>query len=795
MTPDRLFEGLLQLELLQRSMLVEGHIMDNVEAAAGFSLTDTSPVLSAASSAMAGRIAEKLAERDQSDDRPTYDPNAIKRAKQDLRFYAILSKDPEYWIIAEGYFCRAASFQPDVPVHWKKAWDCLAVRKGTSIHSHAVPYVTELLRIAAMKNNAKRIETLTLQLVDCYLQDDTAHEATKSIATKAYLPRSSKSVSLAERVDIAKSLISKVNATDESMPYALSLKLRIEMMQSFDDPTKDNSSLISIGERLWKHGALEYSEVLMCYTDHLLKTAKETTHWKDAAHFATMVVETNNDSNDGAMVTHVCLTIPIIEWQQTESFLSDTLRATQDALRRSLSTAEVAAAKSMEKRSTKLKEMQCAIAAIECWLVLRGETAGTRYPFSPMCDYATDCGVAYLEFLVAWSGFHRIPWQQVLQSEARSVLQSARSSVSTLSQNLLLQLGEADTEGTAFDGGRIEVARKLYESTLQAAKVEIENGDTSVLTQLVSARCLIGLAETNECEDSRLILATESVQESLRSIEAIDVNDEATLHVWTTPGYLKSCLAFLTARGRQISANNLLRRGKPIEAELILENAVLSAPGDPSANLGLGSFRLYKALYVEDSTPDALKEAQVQLLKAAKLDSSQADPFALLGFWYEHNDDLKRAAGCYSKALLSNPAHPVAGRGLIRLAPSEALVSTFDAAVRTQSTTSGWAWRMIGKKKAMEDGDDELAVIALLKALRCQDIARSKSDLKSPFYKDPKSISSAVHPEQAETLWDLAQCYRRLGRFSASVRTFNSAIEIAGELTKPGLLCDCAQGM
>ena len=94
----------------------------------------------------------------------------------------------------------------------------------------------------------------------------------------------------------------------------------------------------------------------------------------------------------------------------------------------------------------------------------------------------------------------------------------------------------------------------------------------------------------------------------------------------------------------------------------------------------------------------------------------------------------------------------------------------------------------------MVDGEDELAVVALLKALRCQDIVREKSDLQSPFYKNPKMLKEATLPDQAATLWALAQCYRRLGRFTASIRTFNSAIEIGGDVLPSELLRDCAQG-
>jgi|Transcript_12017 hypothetical protein len=77
------------------------------------------------------------------------------------------------------------------------------------------------------------------------------------------------------------------------------------------------------------------------------------------------------------------------------------------------------------------------------------------------------------------------------------------------------------------------------------------------------------------------------------------------------------------------------------------------------------------ALYESfDASPEEQKLAQTQMLKSAKIDSGKP---ALLGVWYEVQNDLKRAVGCYSKCLLLDPANPVAGRGILRLkSPTEA---------------------------------------------------------------------------------------------------------------------------
>ena len=80
-------------------------------------------------------------------------------------------------------------------------------------------------------------------------------------------------------------------------------------------------------------------------------------------------------------------------------------------------------------------------------------------------------------------------------------------------------------------------------------------------------------------------------------------------------------------------------------------------------SFALGSFRLRLIMdSLQSPSVTAIKEAQTQLLKAAKLNSNKPSPFALLGLWYEEEGDTIRSVGCFTKALLLDPAHPVAGR-------------------------------------------------------------------------------------------------------------------------------------
>jgi len=284
-------------------------------------------------------------------------------------------------------------------------------------------------------------------------------------------------------------------------------------------------------------------------------------------------------------------------------------------------------------------------------------------------------------------------------------------------------------------------------------------------------------------------------RKSLEKLEAIAPSDDGTtLFLWRSESFLVSALRFQIAGARQLIADALLRSGNAVGAQSFLEDAVKDAPEDTGAAFALGAFRLHMAFFGDDRSPEMEKAAQVQLLQAAKLDSTKAGPFALLGYWYEYKKDVKRAVGCYSKALLLDPSHPVAGRGVIRLAPADSLKKVFDKAIATGSAVVGWAWHAVALQKAMVDGEDTMAVVSLLNTLRCRDLERPEAEPQSEFHASPEHPELPSQMELSRCLSDLAACYYRLGRYTASIRSYHSAIEKAGDRVSSSLLCSCAHG-
>jgi tetratricopeptide (TPR) repeat protein len=237
------------------------------------------------------------------------------------------------------------------------------------------------------------------------------------------------------------------------------------------------------------------------------------------------------------------------------------------------------------------------------------------------------------------------------------------------------------------------------------------------------------------------------------------------------------------------------------DAESFLIDAVRASPDDPGAVFALGAFRLrIMFFHSADGEPHVSKPtlssaARDQLLIAAKLDANRASPFALLGYFFEYAKDEKRAVGCYTKALMLDPSHPVAGRGLLRLRPSESLLNLLQKSTDSGSFLSGWAWRALGIHMSMVDGNDELAAVSLIQALRCGDIRNPNADELSIFYFSPFSARESDCWEFVTASADLAACYRRLGRFTASLRSYYKALDAAGErYASSPVLNACAQG-
>ena len=403
----------------------------------------------------------------------------------------------------------------------------------------------------------------------------------------------------------------------------------------------------------------------------------------------------------------------------------------------------------------------------------------------------------FLQCLVAWSGWFQRPWPFCATiSDARRLLKAAKANKGrTLSriEEILLELANSDAE--LLNGGFADDAGKGYLNVLRALDEaqDLLNGTTSTL---IKAHCKNGLARV--CQLGITLEETASVEmyarNSLDAIESLEISqDMPPFHLWNSQSLFSMARSHQLSVSRQLMADSLVQNDRCDEAQEFLQAAVNDSPSDADAALAFGAFLLRMAFYVnEERSPEADKAAQIHLLKSAKLDSSRAEPFSLLGLWFEVKGDLQRAHGCYSKALNLDASNPVAGRGLLRVGSRENLKDVLDNAINTKSPLNGWAFRAVGLNKILVDAEDNLAVVALLKSLRCRDIAQPSSEPLGIFYRPPSDLMQ--RSERADGLAEVAMCYRRLGRFTAAIRAYHAAIAAAGNNVSPSVLCSCAQG-
>ena len=409
----------------------------------------------------------------------------------------------------------------------------------------------------------------------------------------------------------------------------------------------------------------------------------------------------------------------------------------------------------------------------------------------------------FIQCLVSWSGFYQHPWPYCTNlSDARRLLAAAKSDLGrplTVSEETLLQLAIADAE--LLNGGFVQNASKQYNGVL--GKLQQDDDKLSVdacAVSLLRAHCYNGLTRIHQADQEEEYTGCDSFNgsQTKKSLEILDDLDVPPvvhpLSIWNLRSIFEASKAHELSVARQLIADSLIRFGRFEEALSFLKTAVADSPLDADAAMALGAFLLRVAFYVHKERNKARdKEAQIHLLKAAKLDSSKPNPFALLGIWYEEMGDSKRAQGCYVKSLKLDPCNPIAGRGLLRLASNkEDHLGLLQVAIDKNSPLNGWAWYAVGLNKAYNDGDDDLAVVAILKALRCRDVSSPDEEILGIFYKPPSS-SYKVN-ERSAALTDLGMCYRRLGRFTASIRAFHASIDAAGvDSVQSATLISCAQ--
>jgi tetratricopeptide (TPR) repeat protein len=408
-----------------------------------------------------------------------------------------------------------------------------------------------------------------------------------------------------------------------------------------------------------------------------------------------------------------------------------------------------------------------------------------------------DAALGMLQSLVAWSGWYQRPWSYCSNlSDVRRLLAAAKltgeRSMGTL-ESILMDLACADAE--LLNGGFPKQSCELYTQLLDTLEHSSKLLDSVVLV-ILQGHCYNGLARACQIDEYRgqLTKVQDLATKTLDLLDGIEIPVEIKpLHIWHDHSLFLSAISHHRSVARQLIADSLISQGRSEEARSFLEAAVQDAPLDAGAAVALGAFLFRVAFYLDEKrSSDAVKAAQIQLLKAAKLDPSKADPFALLGLWFEECGDPNRALGCFTKSLTLDPCNPIAGRGLLRLKTREEMIEELDAALGINSPICGWAWRGVGLNKIFLEAEDEFAVVALLKALRSRDVSAPANETLGIFYHRPGTV---YVNERADALAELAMCYRRLGRFTASIRAFYAAIESAGEHITSSVLCSCAQGM
>jgi tetratricopeptide (TPR) repeat protein len=405
----------------------------------------------------------------------------------------------------------------------------------------------------------------------------------------------------------------------------------------------------------------------------------------------------------------------------------------------------------------------------------------------------TKSPLGILQCLVSWSGWFQSPWPHCSNiTHARRLLAAAKVDSGrplSLLEEVLLDLAHADAE--LLQGGFANDAGNLYLKVQETVKEDssLDEGTKALLL----AHCNNGLART--CQVGITIPNQVSIEEYAQGVlhTLQKTHHISRLQVWHVPTALSASFTHQRSVARQLIADSLVGVGRCEEARVFLDAAVNDSPSDAPAAFSFGAFLLRMAFYVnKERSEEADKMAQVQLLKAAKLDPSKAKPFALLGFWFEEKGDLARAKGCYSKSLALDPCDPVAGRGILRLETYENSKQFLDVAIDGNSSLNGWAWQAIGLHKNFVEGEDDLAIVALLKALRCRDIMQIRNEPLGIFYQQQGENVN----EEATVLEETGQCYRRLGRYTAAIRAFHAAIDAYhSDMTPPSsVLCSCAQG-
>ena len=846
-SPNDVYQALILVEVLLRGVLPSPNatIAAIVISTAGKTLSLSPPLVASATAAMAGRVVEKLialvlpvalTETANQVLQPIADHiEAWKRCNttQDERMISLLNLSTVKTIdqqreslfnLAQDYYLQAAKDQKeDSPIMWKKALDVMMEHYDQHETTPTILPLQQLIRIAALKGNQNRVIELSYKLIQAYLASNQLEQAHETLQSLTPEPSSLQSTLLAMKIackyeheqveqmaqneyqnsknrgtllsldtyrEVARTkilLLSTTTMKNDVYCHAESL-LPLVLRSTTPTVTVTATATATASSR---HQQQAW-EILLEHLQRLENRAfcAKTQHgWTQLGAFIISIIDHDHDT---PLRIPALIASAKVMWMTCTAGIDPALVTRQTLIQEMLSSAQriVLETKKAESKQdlqtirteaneseTLILDLQCAQVTVSSFIYLsRNEIFLADLTDLDESPRQSQFGGAVLQCFMAWSGFHQTPWSKCTVTQARKMIQRARTNLTHLNgrqidrlELLLLDLAEADAEGSHQK--YVHVYERL--ATLKM----------SSLGPLLRSHCSSGMA--------RLALLSSLKQAEVYGRASLDEADHigcgSIPYLWTSPTSLQTSKAFHKSMARQLVADALLRASRHDDAEALLLAAVDEAPLDFDAAFALGAFRLRLIMNSQQSpSVSARKEAQTQLLKAAKLNSNKPSLFALLGLWYEEEGDTTRSVGCFSKALFLDPAHPVAGRGVLRIKSFLDVENLIIAATNTNSSLNGWAWFALGTHNAMVESDDDLAAICFQEALRCRDISSPESDSQCCFYVSPHAPNNVT---QLTEVWaELASCYKRLGRYTAAVRAFT-----AGASENPRILCSWAE--
>ncbi|CAM9615837.1 unnamed protein product, partial [Hapterophycus canaliculatus] len=274
------------------------------------------------------------------------------------------------------------------------------------------------------------------------------------------------------------------------------------------------------------------------------------------------------------------------------------------------------------------------------------------------------------------------------------------------------------------------------ESSLRKPMLTVAGGPPCLRSRALCVASEIDLAEGEE----------ERAKGKLREVLEMDPGSADAL---SRLGWL--LLGLDGAREGEGARRNGRRRQEDVEAaRALLERAVSSEPG-----CSFHAFRLARCFWeIGGQCREDRNYCFNSLLKAAKLNPSNAKAFEWLGYWYQGvGGDRERARGCFLRSVKLDPSLRGAGEALALLYlenGQETLAVGLFRQCAGVSVACHWAWAGLGRSEILEG----------------------------------KLAEAASHIQQAScpTSWsywsDLGWCYHAEGKQAAALKAYTRAEEL-----------------